>query len=330
MKKKSSRRILRSTDLRLTYGHLFVPAVLLALVLGCSDPVTYENPFDPESPDSPLGQKVDGVSFSEEAGYEFVVSWEGVQGADRYEIHALHAGNDQPTYGEVIEETRWTIRTPLVGTYTFRLRYLTTVEYQGVTESAWSDWQTLIVYSFGGGADDVSTTIVCDDIVAVDGQTSDWPVENRVLEDPPDAGAEFSVLDIQTVWIACDAEYVYLRADSYGSDTQPSDEYRNNWFYFGEAGTGDPSFAVSIADFGGAPGSTLFETSGSQDIEVESELPAAFGSGIMETRWARDNFNMNARYGLSFYSHSTADLEWQDNGDSPNEEHRFRVDFADP
>jgi len=70
----------------------------ILIVVFFAEPVSLENPFDPEAPDSPLGGEISGTTFVVDDGPGgsklASLSWEAVTGAEEYEARINGDGSE--------------------------------------------------------------------------------------------------------------------------------------------------------------------------------------------------------------------------------------------
>lgn len=136
-------------------AHLGVGALSFTFILvffSCADPVSFENPYDPETSGSPLAVAVSVLDFFVDDGPGgsklASLSWEPVAGADQYE--ARISGDGSEVYSVTTGETEFTgVEVAQRAVYTAEVRYRTAVTYQGATAAAWSPFQELATFDTG-------------------------------------------------------------------------------------------------------------------------------------------------------------------------------------
>jgi hypothetical protein len=128
-------------------------AIALAVLAGCTDVIEFDNPFDPESPASPLGFGVSVIEFSvapDPSGLRAAfLQWEDVPGAVQYEVEIFGTDPDLPLFTTATS-------TPQIGPvqidsssrYDARVRYEAQFEYLGEVRSAWSPWRAAGTVAF--------------------------------------------------------------------------------------------------------------------------------------------------------------------------------------
>ncbi|MEX2443761.1 MAG: hypothetical protein WD492_09165 [Alkalispirochaeta sp.] len=120
------------------------------MLIACADPVSFNNPYDPASSESPLRFTPSGsvqVSSDADLGDASVtVSWSAVESAVRYHVQ-ISGSPDFPT--PAYDDDQLTV-SPLswaganVDTeYWARIRYEVTIDYNGQVGNAWSGWTNL-------------------------------------------------------------------------------------------------------------------------------------------------------------------------------------------
>jgi hypothetical protein len=156
--------------------------------------------------------------------------------------------------------------------------------------------------------------------IMVDGVASDWSGLSTHLTDPAGDGGAYSGLDITGITIAMGISNLFFSIDRVGTQIAPSNEYSNIWIHLNSGGRGT-SYAVSIFQEAGSGyvstslHDTTVETNWVWLAESDDILVNTDNSSI-ELSVPLAPLNLIDRYGLTFYTHSTTNQIWEDNGDS--------------
>jgi hypothetical protein len=133
-----------------------VAALVLLVLAGCADVIDYDNPFDPESPASPLGFDISVLDFSvvpDPSGLRVAfLQWEDVPDALQYEAEIFGTDPSVPLFGTTTSTTEiGPVQVVLSSRYEARVRYEARFEYLGDIRTAWSPWRAAGSVAFEDG-----------------------------------------------------------------------------------------------------------------------------------------------------------------------------------
>lgn len=156
--------------------------------------------------------------------------------------------------------------------------------------------------------------------IKIDGNISDWNGISPILTTPPN-GSDYSGLDITNVYMAHDSQNIYFRADRVGNSL-PLNEFSNFWFYLRPSSPGKKGYAFEF--FHSDPSlydARLWDISADPDnynsfVQLTGSFPNIFGATTIEWAIPKNLIVVENEFALSFFTHHTVNMQWQQNGKS--------------
>ena len=162
--------------------------------------------------------------------------------------------------------------------------------------------------------------------ISIDGDISDWNDANATLVDSANDGGNYSGLDITGMYVAKDANNLYIRFDRVGTEV-PSNEYSNTWIYFDKTAQTNSSFAIELfRDEGNLLHPRVWDTSADEGdyfryVQVtDSAIRYNLNNPSVELSIPLSYLNLESEYTLRFFTHYSIGLNWEDNNGDISDE----------
>lgn len=159
--------------------------------------------------------------------------------------------------------------------------------------------------------------------ITIDGNVDDWAGIAPLATDQSNDGGTYDGLDVTAIYLAQDADHLFIRVQMAGS-TRPSDnEYHNYWIYFenNEAEFAIEAFHAPTID------ARLWDITGADrqySLQTEIGSMVANSSGdVIEVQVPKNLISTTSDYRVDFFTHHTINLNWENNGDEVADERGF-------